>query len=113
MSPHTEDLHRVFRFEDLVDEPLLNVNPSRVGTREVTHELFEWRWFLERVCFENVEECFGFRAKSRGSEFLSVLLCLLCENDGPVHQPGSSSQLGRGVSMPSRIDSLIPGIERR
>src|SRR5438105_4373759 len=60
VRPHPENLHGPFLFHDLVNEPMLNINASRVCAREITDELLEpWR-LTPRVLPKNLEKFFAF-----------------------------------------------------
>ena len=59
VSPHPEDLHRPRLWQDLIHEPVLDVDSSREGAREVAHELLESRRLLPRIRSKDFEEFFG------------------------------------------------------
>ena len=42
-----------------------------------------------------------------------IFLGLLGEDDIPTHQPGEFDDCSKDSAIPSRMDSLIPGTERR
>jgi hypothetical protein len=45
--------------------------------------------------------------------FLCIFLSLLGEDDCPVHQPGAVEDWFKDSARPSRMESRIPGTERR
>ena len=96
---------------------MLDIDSSRVGAREIADELLEPRLLLPRIPSENLDEFLGLFAQAAGRKFPGVFLRLLGEDDLPgprlVYQPGRFDVLDRGVRIPFRIDSRIPGIERR
>ena len=101
-------------FKNLIDKSVLNVDAPRVGASQVAKKLFKWWRRLERVSGKQCEELFGFRAKTSRGETTSVFLGLLSEYHLPRrHQPGSFLHLSTGVDSPLRIDSRMPGIDRR
>ena len=95
----------------------MDVDSSREGAREVTHELFESRRLLPGIRPKDFEEFFGLFAQTAGRKLPCVFLRLFGENDQPgqrfAYQPGRFEVLENGVRIPFRIDSRIPGIERR
>lgn len=117
MRPHPEDLDRPLLWQDLIHEPVLDVDSSREGAREVTHELLKSRRLPPGIRPKDLEKFFGLFAQTAGRELPCVFLRLFGENDLPgarfVYQPGRFEVLESGVRIPFRIDSRIPGIERR
>jgi len=117
VRPHPEDFHRPLLWQDLIHESVLDVDSSREGAREVSHELFESGWLLAGIRPEDFEELFGLFTETAGSKLPCVFLRLPRKDDLPgpgfVYQPGRFEVLERGVRNPLRIDSRIPGIERR
>ena len=113
MSPHPKDFNGVFGRIDLVDETVLNVNASRIGARQISHQFFVGRWILKWIFGEEVEKALGLGFEVRGCDLPGVFLGLPRKNDRPTHQPGLVKVLPSGSAMPLRIDSRIPGIERR
>jgi len=115
--PHLEDLDRPLLWQDLIHESVLDVDSSREGAREVTHELFESGWLLGGIRPEDFEELFGLFAQTAGRELPRVFLRLPRKDDLPgpgfAYQPGRFEVLESGVRNPFRMDSRIPGIERR
>ena len=55
VSPHTDDLHGVLFFEDLIDESVLDIDPAGVSSSKVANEFLEWWWVLKRVGLEDVQ----------------------------------------------------------
>jgi len=49
MSPHSEDLDGSYLFQDLIDETVLDIDPTRIGSGKVSDQLFKgWRG-LKRI----------------------------------------------------------------
>ena len=117
MRPHPEDFDRTLLWQDLIHESVLDVDSSGESAREVSHELFESGWLLAGIRPEDFEELFGLFTETAGSKLPCVFLRLPRKDDLPgpgfVYQPGRFEVLERGVRNPLRIDSRIPGIERR
>ena len=55
VRPQSQNFHHPLRFEHLINQPMLNGDPSRVGTRKVPNELFVRRRILERVLLQNIQ----------------------------------------------------------
>jgi hypothetical protein len=117
VSPHPDDFYGVRVIQDLVHEPMLDVDAAGAGTGEVSNQLLERRRALPGVRSEESNQLFCLIAEAGARDLSSVLLCLAREDHAPVadglYQPGLSEVLERGVFRPLRIDSLIPGTERR
>jgi hypothetical protein len=117
VRPHPEDLHRPLLWQDLIHEPVLDIDSSREGARQVANELFESRRLLPGIRPKDLEEFFGLFSKTAGRKLPCVFLRLPRKDDLPgpgfAYQPGRFEVLESGVRNPFRIDSRIPGIERR
>ena len=96
---------------------MLDVDSSREGAREVAHELFESGWLLPGIRPKDFEKLFGLFTQTTGRKLPRVFLRLPRKDDlpgpGSDYQPGRFDVLESGVRNPFRIDSRIPGIERR
>lgn len=53
VRPHTEHFDRLDVLKNLIDESVLNVDPPRVGARQVADELLIGRGCLKRILCEN------------------------------------------------------------
>lgn len=117
MRPHSNHFYDALLVEDLIDDPVLNGNPARKGASQISDEFLESRRSPVWVLTEKVQELFGFRTKAGAIQSASVLLGLLREEDPPGrfgrYQPGFSEHFVIGVRIPRRIDSLMPGMDRR
>jgi hypothetical protein len=113
VGPHSEHFDRLLVGIHLVNESVLNVDATRIGSGEVAHEFFVWGRVLEGVVGEDGEEAFGLGAEVGAGDLASVFLSLFGEDDRPVHQPGLVEALDRGSAMPLRMDSRMPGMEVR
>lgn len=113
VRPHPEDFDDSFLIEDLVDKTVLNADPARIRPGEIANELLEGRWRLPRIPSEDVDQLFRSRTKARTGDPARVLLRLSCEDNGPAYHPGWPEHSSAGVAIPSRIDSRIPGTDRR
>ena len=113
MRPHSNDFGDSCFWKDLVDEAVLDVYPSRKRTRQISCEFLARRGCLVGIPFEDLKQSFGLGPKSRLREFLGISSRLRCEDQFPVHQPGSLWHFSTGVLSPRIMDSFIPGIEAR
>ncbi len=117
MCPHSDDLDCVFRLEDLIDEPVLDVDAAGEGACEIADQPFEGRGTLPRICAQDLDQILGFVPKTTSGELAGVFLSLPREDNSPgacgLYQPGFSEVFERGVRRPVRIDSRMPGIESR
>lgn len=66
MRPHPKDFHAVLLFEHLVHEPMMDVDPSRVGSCEIANQLFIGRRSLERILHDKSQQCFGLASETAG-----------------------------------------------
>ena len=98
---------------DLIDETMLDVDATRIGARQVSHQFFVGRRVLKGIPGDEIEQTLGLGLEIRGRDFPGILLCLLGVDDRPTHQPGLVEVLLSGTAMPLRIDSRMPGIETR
>lgn len=64
MSPHPKDFDDPFRFKDLVNESVLNVDSPRIRARKIANQLFEWRRVLVGILTEDFQQLLRFRFKS-------------------------------------------------
>ena len=115
VSPHSQDLHHAFARQHLVDKSMLNVDPSRAGAVEITHQLLEGRRALERVTGKQLEELLDLRSEWRPRGLARVLLRRRSEHNPPrgIYQPGFVAHLPTDVWRPLRMESRIPGIDSR
>jgi len=59
VRPHPEDLHRSLLWQDLIHEPVLDVDSSREGPGEIADELLEPRRLVPGIRSKDFEEFFG------------------------------------------------------
>src|SRR5690606_2840628 len=99
--------------KNLVDKAVLDVDAARVCPRQIANELFVRRGILKRVSLDDFKQFLSFFFEASGHKFPSIFLRLLGVNNFPGHQSSSFEQASAGSSMPSLIDSRMPGTERR
>ena len=113
MSPHPDDLHGLYFLQDLVHEAVLNGDAAGKGSGKVSDQLFKgWRG-LKRIFRENFEKFFDFLPQACPRNLLCILLSLPGIDNPPLYHPGFSLHFLRGVLSPFRMDSLMPGIDKR
>lgn len=61
VRPHAQHLHHALVGQNLIDEPMLDIDPARHGAIEVAHQPFEGRWSLEGIAREEFEQNFDLR----------------------------------------------------
>lgn len=114
MGPHANYLDRLFLLQNLIDQPVLNVDAPGICAFHISQEFFKGRRPLPWIFCQKVQKLLGFRAQPRQFDTASVFLGLLGKDQLPrLHQPGSPSHSSTGAAIPSTIDSRIPGTERR
>jgi len=113
MSPHPNNLHRPFLWVDLIHESVLDIDPARPRAIEISDQLLIcWR-ALKRILLQNLKQAFCLGPKIAGRQLLGVLQGLLGVIELPGHQAISVLALPNGSLNPFRMDSRIPGIDRR
>jgi hypothetical protein len=59
MRPETDNLDHAFFRINLVDQAMLDIDPSGIGAGEVSDKLYEGRWILKRIVSEGVKKSFS------------------------------------------------------
>src|SRR4051794_28058360 len=113
MSPKPDYFHGLNLRQDLVDQAMLNIDAPGIRSREISDQFLVRRRVLKRVLLEGFEKGLGLRPQPRGRQFLRVLLSLFGEDEPPAYQASFLESLPTGSLRPARIDSRMPGIERR
>jgi hypothetical protein len=49
MRPHPENFYGLLRDVNLINEPVLNIDTARIGSLQITDQLFVWRWILKWI----------------------------------------------------------------
>ncbi len=113
MRPHSNDLYGVDVIQDLVDQPMLDIDPPRAGASEVSYQFLVCRRGSIGVFSENLEQSFRLGLKAGLGELPCIFLGLLGKHQSPAHHSSSASHCSTGVSSPLRMDSRIPGRDAR
>ena len=53
MCPHTQNLYHTLFSQDLVYQPVLNIDSSRVSTLQIAHQFFKNWWAMKRFLLKN------------------------------------------------------------
>lgn len=113
MRPQPDDLDDFDVRQDLINKPMLDVDPAGIGTGQVADELFEGRRILKGILAQNSQQGFRLGPEPRGREFLGVFLGLFGINQPPNHQRSLEDSFPTGVLSPFRMDSRMPGTDSR
>jgi len=113
MGPHADHFYHMFSFKHLIHKSMLYVNTTGVSPIQVTDQLLIWRWLLKRIFSENVQQFLGLWTQVGSRKFFGIFPCLPGKNKTPRHHSTSSKHSSMGVSSPSMIDSLMPGMLSR
>lgn len=113
MRPHADDLDDLFVFQNMVHQPMLDVDPAGTSSSEIAHKLLKrWRR-LKWVFSHELRQFLCFLLQSSISGLTRIFPSLLGENDSPAHQSSRSEHALMGIFNPSRMDSRIPGIDSK
>ena len=113
VSPHPKDFHHLLLLEHLVHKTVLDVDPARVGSGEIPEELLASRRRAKGIPFKYLEQTQRAFLQTGAGELLCVALRVLGVDEVVTHQLSSASQRLTGVFSPLRIESAIPGTDRR
>jgi hypothetical protein len=113
MGPHADDLDDSLLFQDFVDQSMLYIDAASIGPGKITHEFFNRRGSVERVFPDDFQQLGGLAFETGRGQLLGVLLGLFGIDNLPYHQSSSRAHSSTGVCKPSRMDSRMPGMDRR
>jgi hypothetical protein len=85
MGPHAQDFNGSALWKHLVYQPVLDVNPARASSAQITLEFLKRRRLLKRIDPKNRKEHLGFLSQPRAREFLRILFSLPSKVKGPIH----------------------------
>jgi hypothetical protein len=114
MGPHSDHLYRPDAFQNLVNKAVLNRDSPGVCSGKIADKLLV-RWgYLVRILRENMKKSLSFSFQACSSDSCGIFLRLFRVYNSPLsYHPGFSLHFSTGVLSPLRIDSLMPGTERR
>lgn len=113
VGPQTDHFDGPALFQDLVDEPVLDGDPARVGPGEIPDQLLVGRGDAEGIAPEQVKQDLSFGPQAGGGQFFRVSLGLARKDEAPCYHRSVSRHFAMGVFNPRRMDSRMPGIESR
>lgn len=113
VRPEPDDFNDFFFFKDLVDQTVLDIDPSRTSARQVAFQLFMRGRSLVGIAIEDTEHLDGLVFEARRRQLFGVLLRLSGVNQFPSHQEIFLAHLEVGVLSPATMDSRMPGTDRR
>lgn len=76
MSPHAQNVDDASFSVNLIDESMLDVDPPRIATSQISDKFFETRWSSEWVIGDKLQKRLSLRLQPRRREFLRILLRL-------------------------------------
>lgn len=113
MTPQPNHFDDFYLRKNLVNQPVLDVNPSRIGSGQIPHKLLEGGRILKWIAFQNFQQALRLWLQPRRRKFFSVFLGLFGVKKLPAHQLSFLESLLTGVLRPARMDSRIPGMETK
>ena len=105
-AAHTDDL--LFN-EDLVDQPALKIDATRVSASQVADPFFVRRWVLKRMGGNSRQQVLHLRFQSGAGHLVGIFERLLGKHKRPTHHANALALCASGFAMPALIDSRIPG----
>lgn len=64
MRPHADNLDGLGAWDDLIDEPMLNIDPAGISPLKVSNQLLMGRWVLKWIMFKDGKQRLGFGLKA-------------------------------------------------
>lgn len=113
VSPHAQHLDDFLRIEDLIDEPMLDIDSARVCPGEISDELLVRRRILERVGSKDAWQMLRLFFQASRGEVLGVFLGMFGKDNLPAHHSRPLAQDSTGSFMPDLIDSRMPGTDSK
>lgn len=113
MRPHAQHFDDTLLSENLIYQPVLDVDAARICPVQIAEEFFKRRWIAERIVLEHREQFLHFFCQRGSLQFLCIFLRLLHVHKLVFHKSMRFEPREAGVRMPLRMDSRIPGIDRR
>ena len=113
VRPHPNGLDDLFSFEKLINQPMLEIDLARVGTFGIAEQFFVAGRTLIGILRQESKESDHVLLRPRSGDLLGVALRLPGKHQAIAHQSTSESHSPTGVLRPSRMESAIPGMDRR
>jgi hypothetical protein len=77
MSPHPQNFDCVLIFNYFINQPMLNIDASRIGSSQVSHQFFVGRRVLKRISLKHIEEALGFLLKIASGQLFGIFIELV------------------------------------
>ena len=61
MRPHPDDFNGLKIFQNLINQPVLDIDPAGIGTGQVADKFFVGRGNFAGIFFDDFQESFGLR----------------------------------------------------
>lgn len=81
MRPHAQDSNGMLFCEDLVHEPVMDIDAARVASAQIAAQLLVWRRFFQRVDAHHVQQVADLRSKTRCLYISQLLMRSLRKQD--------------------------------
>ena len=113
MSPHADDFYGMVGRNNLINQPVMDINASRMATLKISYQFFiGWR-ILKRILSQNINQSLSRIFQIRFGDTPGVFTSLRGVVNLPRHQGSFVEHRERGVFIPVRMDLRIPGIDIR
>jgi len=65
MRPHAQHLYGFYVIQNMINEPVLDVDTTGACTGQIAYKFFEWRWRLVWVFGKEIQKFFSLRPQPR------------------------------------------------
>ena len=113
MGPHADDFNDSLLLQNFIDQSVLNSDAAGISAGQVAHQFFKPRRSLKWIFSNDLQQLNRFVFETGRAQLPGIFLSLLGIDDFPCHQSSSLAHPSTGVCKPSRMDSRIPGMDRR
>ncbi len=101
VSPHAQHLDDFLRIEDLIDEPMLDIDSARVCPGEISDELLVRRRILERVGSKDAWQMLRLSFRPAEARFLASFWACLVKTTCQLTTQGPWRKTPRARSCPT------------
>lgn len=101
VGPHPDDFDGLDIIQDLVHQPVLDVDPSGICAGKIADEFFVWRRIFVRIFCKEFEQPLSLRFQPGLRDLFGILLSLFGKNQTPAHHPSFSLHSSMGLLSPS------------
>ena len=102
VCPHSQNFDSLHRIQHLINQPMLNVDSTGIGARQITQQLLVGRRTLIRILGNNIQKLLRFRLQMGRCQFLGIFVGLLGVDQRPDHltRPASWNTSAPASSFP-------------